>query len=182
MNTVCYWIWIWCICGQKLFYILHLGRGMQLKQKTTLDTVLEDIHIHLSYLIVQYRSVNQPLQTVGHSGKCKAYCKPIWSSVTQWCNLVTSSSSPPPQGLGLLACSSSKFTTWNLSIYWTVGRTPWIGEWPNARPLPTYGTTQHRKMWTHIHAWSGNQTHDSSIQATKDSTCLRPLSQWDQLI
>jgi hypothetical protein len=38
---------------------------------------------------------------------------------------------------------------------WTVGRTPWTGDRPDARPLPsTHRTTQHRKTRTHIHASS----------------------------
>jgi len=43
-------------------------------------------------------------------------------------------------------------------------------------------TGQHNteKMHTHIiHALSGIQTHDPSVQGTKDSTCLRLLSHWD---
>jgi hypothetical protein len=48
------------------------------------------------------------------------------------------------QGLGLLASSGSEFS-WNLWIYWTVGR-----DRPDARPLPTHRTTQHRKTRTHI--------------------------------
>jgi energy-coupling factor transporter transmembrane protein EcfT len=71
------------------------------------------------------------------------------------------------QGLGLLACSSSEFIFWNLGIYCTVGRTPWTGHRPDARPLPT-----HRKTRTHIHASSGIRTHDPSVLAVEDSTCL----------
>jgi hypothetical protein len=41
------------------------------------------------------------------------------------------------QGLGLLSCSGSEFIFWNLWIYWTVGRTPWTGDRPDKRPLPT---------------------------------------------
>jgi hypothetical protein len=83
------------------------------------------------------------------------------------------------QGLGLLVLSGSEFIFWNLWIYWTVGRTPWMGDWPNATPLPTHRTTQHRKTWTHIHASSGIQTCNPSIWTAKDNTCLRQLSHWD---
>jgi hypothetical protein len=84
------------------------------------------------------------------------------------------------QGLGLLACFGSEFIFCNLSIYWTVGRTPWRGDRPDARPLPTHRTTQHRKTRTHIHASSGIRNHDPSVRAAEDSTCLRPLGHWDQ--
>jgi hypothetical protein len=50
-----------------------------------------------------------------------------------------------------LASSGSEFIFWNLWIYWTVGRTPWTGDQPVARPLPIYRTTQHRKTRTHIY-------------------------------
>jgi len=51
---------------------------------------------------------------------------------------------------------------------------------------PTQGlflhkTTQHRKMQIHIHALSGIQTHNPSVWAAEDSTCLRLLSHWDWL-
>jgi hypothetical protein len=53
------------------------------------------------------------------------------------------------------------------------------------RISPTQGlylhkTTQYRKTQTHIHALSKIQTHNPSIQAVKDSTCLRPHCHWDQ--
>jgi hypothetical protein len=85
------------------------------------------------------------------------------------------------RGLGLLACSGSEFIFWNLWIYWTVGRTPWMGDRPEARPLLTHRTTQHRETQTHIHASSGIQTHDPSVRAVEDSTWLRPLGHWDRL-
>jgi len=75
------------------------------------------------------------------------------------------------QGLGLLACSGSEFIFWNLWTYWTLGRTPWTGGQPDARPVPTHRTTQHRKTRTHIHAWSGIGTYDPNVRATEDSTC-----------
>jgi hypothetical protein len=54
------------------------------------------------------------------------------------------------------------------------------GDRPNARPLPTHRTTQHRETRRHIHASSGIRTHDHSVQAAEDSTCLRPLGHWDR--
>jgi hypothetical protein len=70
----------------------------------------------------------------------------------------------------------------NLRIYWRVGRTPRTGDRPDARPLPTHRTTQHRKTRTLIHALSGIRTQDSSVRAAEDSTCLRPLGHWDGTI
>jgi len=79
------------------------------------------------------------------------------------------------QGLGLLACSGSIFIFQNLWIFWTVDRTPWMGDQPVSRPLPTHRTAQHRKMWTHIYVSSRIWTHNPSVQVAEDSTCLRLL-------
>jgi hypothetical protein len=57
----------------------------------------------------------------------------------------------------------------------TFGRTPWLGDQTNARPLQTHRTTQHRNTQTHIHAPSRIRTCDLNVQAVVDSTCLRPL-------
>jgi hypothetical protein len=65
-----------------------------------------------------------------------------------------------------------------LWIYETIGRTPWTGVRPDARPLPT----QHRETQTHIHAPSRIRTCDLNIRTTEDSTCIRPLGHWDRLI
>jgi len=85
------------------------------------------------------------------------------------------------QRLGLLTWPSSEFIFWNLWNYWTDGRTPWTGDQPDARPVPTHRTTQQRKMQTHIYASSGIWIHDPIVWAAKDSKCLRPLGHWDQL-
>jgi hypothetical protein len=59
----------------------------------------------------------------------------------------------------------------------TVGRTPWTGDQPVAKLLPTHSTTQ---THTHIHASSGIQTHDRSVRASEDSSCLRPRHHCDR--
>jgi len=41
--------------------------------------------------------------------------------------------------------------------------------------------TQHTKTRTDIHASSGIRTHDSSLRAVEDRTCLRPRGHWDRL-
>jgi hypothetical protein len=53
-------------------------------------------------------------------------------------------------------------------ISYTVGRTPWTGNQPVSRPLPTHRTTQ-----TDIHVSSGIRTHDPSVWAGEDGSCLR---------
>jgi hypothetical protein len=44
-------------------------------------------------------------------------------------------------------------------IFYTVGRTPWMGDQPVARPLPTHRTTQTQNKRTHTHPcfkWDSN--------------------------
>jgi hypothetical protein len=58
-------------------------------------------------------------------------------------------------------------------ILCTVGKSPWTGEQPIARPLPALGTTQ--TEWTHtdICACSGSRIHGLRIRAGEDISCLR---------
>jgi len=62
----------------------------------------------------------------------------------------------------------------NLRIF---GRTPWMGDQPDARPIPTQDNRTHRKTQTHththFHAPRGIRTHNPSVRAAEDSTCLR---------
>jgi hypothetical protein len=58
-------------------------------------------------------------------------------------------------------------------ILFTVCRTPWTGDQLVARPLPTHRTAQ---THTDMHASSGIRTHDPSVRAGEDSSCLRPHS------
>jgi hypothetical protein len=63
----------------------------------------------------------------------------------------------PSFGLGLF---------FSFLILYTVGRTPWTGDQPFARPLPTHRTThtQNKRIHTpNIHALSGIRTHDPSV-------------------
>jgi hypothetical protein len=63
-----------------------------------------------------------------------------------------------------------------LNLY-TVGRTPWTGDEPVARPLPTHRKTQTLNKRTltsaDIRASSGIRAHDPSVSAREDSSCLR---------
>jgi hypothetical protein len=55
-------------------------------------------------------------------------------------------------------------------ILYTVGRTPWTGDQPVARPLPTHRTTQtqNKGTQTSMH-WLG---FEHTIPAFEDSSCL----------
>jgi hypothetical protein len=53
----------------------------------------------------------------------------------------------------------------------TVGRTPWTGDQPVARPLPTHRTTQTQNKRIDIHASSGIRTEDTSVWAGEDNSC-----------
>jgi hypothetical protein len=55
-------------------------------------------------------------------------------------------------------------------IIYTVGRTPWTGDEPVPRHLPTQ---THNKRTQISHALSVIRTHDSSVRASKDSSCPR---------
>jgi hypothetical protein len=61
-------------------------------------------------------------------------------------------------------------------IFYTVGRAPWMGEQPLARSLPKHRTTQtqNKRIYTPIiHALSEIRTHDPSVRASGESSCLR---------
>jgi hypothetical protein len=51
----------------------------------------------------------------------------------------------------------------------TFGRTHWLGDQSNTRPLPTHRTTQHRNTQTHIHAPSRIRTCDLNVQTVVDN-------------
>jgi hypothetical protein len=59
----------------------------------------------------------------------------------------------------------------------TIGRTPWTGDQPVTRPLPTQTQYKH----TDIHTLCRIRTHDPSVRASEDSTCLRPRGHCDLL-
>jgi hypothetical protein len=65
-------------------------------------------------------------------------------------------------------------------ILHTVGRAPWTGDEPIARPLFTHRTTQIQNKRTHIYVLSGIRTHDLSVRASEDSSCLRPRTHCDR--
>jgi hypothetical protein len=61
-----------------------------------------------------------------------------------------------------------------------VGRTPWTGDQPVRRSLPTQGNTDAEYTWRNIHASSGIRTYDPSVRAGGDSSCLRPPGHFDR--
>jgi hypothetical protein len=66
-------------------------------------------------------------------------------------------------------------------ILYTVDRTPWTWDQPIARLLPTHRITQRINAHnTDIHALSGVRTHDPSVQASEDSSCLRARGHCDR--
>jgi hypothetical protein len=68
--------------------------------------------------------------------------------------------------------------------FFTDGRTPWASDQPVARPLPTHRTTQIQNKRIHtpnIHGLSGIGTHDPSVRASEDSSCLRPRGYCNRL-
>jgi hypothetical protein len=63
----------------------------------------------------------------------------------------------------------SRFFIFLLS--YTIGRTPWTGDQPVARPLPKYTITQTQNKSTHtpnIHTISGIRTHDHGLRENED--------------
>jgi hypothetical protein len=55
-----------------------------------------------------------------------------------------------------------------------VGRTPWTGDQPVAKPLPTHRTIQTQNKRTRHPRLSGTRTNDLSAQEGEDGLCLRP--------
>jgi hypothetical protein len=62
-------------------------------------------------------------------------------------------------------------------IQYTVSRTPWTGDQSVARPLPKHGINAHN---TDIDALIGIRTHDPSVLASEDGSCLRPRGHCDR--
>jgi hypothetical protein len=67
-----------------------------------------------------------------------------------------------------------------LNLY-AVGRIPWTGYQPVARLLPTHRTIQTQNH-IDIHPSSGIRTHDPSVRADEDGSCLRPRSHCDRIL
>jgi hypothetical protein len=60
----------------------------------------------------------------------------------------------------------------------------WTSDQLVARPLPKHRTTQTQNKRIHtpnVHALSGIRTHDPSVRASEESSCLRPLGYCDWL-
>jgi hypothetical protein len=84
--------------------------------------------------------------------------------------------SPFHIGLGPLRCFDSKFDFWNLWIYfWIFGKTPWTGDRPVARPLPTQDSTTQKNADTHP------CFEQDSNARSQCSSGWRPRGHWDRL-
>jgi hypothetical protein len=59
-------------------------------------------------------------------------------------------------------------------------RSLWTGYQPVTRPLPTHRTSQTQKKHADINVSSGIRTHDLSVWAHEDSSCLRPFGHFDR--
>jgi hypothetical protein len=66
----------------------------------------------------------------------------------------------------------------NFLILYTVGRTPWAGDQPVARPLRSQDSTNTN---ADIRASSGIRIHDPGVWAGEDSSCLRSRGHCDRL-
>jgi len=73
-----------------------------------------------------------------------------------------------------LTCSDSELTFETVNHFTYFGRVPWTGDRAIARPLTTNKTTQHRNIWTYIHASKGIRTHARRARAIRNHMCLRP--------
>jgi hypothetical protein len=84
-------------------------------------------------------------------------------------------------GLGSLAFSDSELNFWNLSVFGHL-----VGLFGRGISLLQvhylHRTAQYKKTRTYIHGASGIRTHDPSVRAIEDCSCLRPRCHWDRHI
>jgi hypothetical protein len=64
-------------------------------------------------------------------------------------------------------------------IFYTVGRTPWTGDQPSQGRYLHTGQYKHNKR-TQTSMPCGIRTHDPSVRAGEDSSCLRPRGHCDR--
>jgi hypothetical protein len=92
------------------------------------------------------------------------------------------------------ALSTTCFDRHCSSIYLSIDQwlySPFVGLWPLFQflnPIQSLGhlgrvisQSQGRYLHTDIHAFSGIRTHDPSVRASEDSSCLRPRGHCDRL-
>jgi hypothetical protein len=66
--------------------------------------------------------------------------------------------------------------------FFTDGRIPWTGDQLNARSLYLNTDAEQTHKHTKHHALSGIRTHDTSVRASEDSSCLRAGGYYDGLV
>jgi hypothetical protein len=109
---------------------------------------------------------------------CLAVCLSAYLSIDPSIHPSIHTSIHPPTYLPtylptVLQSSVGPWPLFSFLILYTVGRTPWMGNQPVIRPLPTYRRTQtHNKRNIDIHASSGIRIHDPSVRASEDNSCL----------
>jgi hypothetical protein len=83
------------------------------------------------------------------------------------------------QGLGLLACSS--FRIYFLKLMNLFGQLVGLLGWATGpmQGLYIYTGQPSTEKCRDIHALSGIQTHDPSVQVAEDSICLGPFAHWE---
>jgi hypothetical protein len=118
-----------------------------------------------------------------------------WLSWTRWwtsgfhkmlgCSRVAAQLAASQEGLSSMSDPSIHLSMALRSFCWalaasqflnqyTVGRTPWTGDQPVPRPLPTHRTTQTQNKRTQTSMpCSRFRTHESRVRASEDSSCLR---------
>jgi hypothetical protein len=66
-------------------------------------------------------------------------------------------------------------------FYTHFGKSPWTSDQPVVRHLPKHRQHRHRETHIHVHPcpkW--DRTHEYSVRASEDSSCLRPLGYRDR--
>jgi hypothetical protein len=99
------------------------------------------------------------------------------NNISNYCPLVFRSKYLALQPPWALASSFS------FMMIFTDSKTPLTSDQLVARPLPIHRTTQTQNKHIHtpnIHALSVIRTHDPSVRASEESTCLRPLGYCDR--
>jgi hypothetical protein len=138
------------------------------------------IYLILSETVIYYINRETPCRNCGYRWE-SPLPKPLWSAAgrrTVQCIEAKSSTTcvASLKRSAILFNFRSFQSNLQLRIN-TVGRTPWTGDQPVARQLPTHRTTQTQ---ANIHALSGIRTHDPSVYTSEDISYLRSRDSCDR--